>query len=84
MPECTHIDMIKSVTPAALGCVDCLKTGDTWVHLRLCLTCGYVGCCDQSKNKHARKHWHAAGHPIIQSLERGEDWRWCFIDEVEV
>jgi uncharacterized UBP type Zn finger protein len=84
MTECTHLDMIKSVTPAARGCVDCLKTGDTWVHLRLCLTCGYVGCCDQSKNKHARKHWHAAGHPIIQSLERGEDWRWCFIDEVEV
>ena len=84
MTECTHLDMIKPVTPAARGCVDCLKTGDTWVHLRLCLTCGYVGCCDQSKNKHARAHWHAAGHPIIQSLERGEDWRWCFIDELDV
>jgi uncharacterized UBP type Zn finger protein len=76
--------MIKLVTPAARGCVDCLKIGDTWVHLRLCLTCGYVGCCDQSKNKHARKHWQAAGHPLIQSLERGEDWRWCFVDEVDV
>jgi uncharacterized UBP type Zn finger protein len=84
MAECTHLDMINVVTPEARGCVDCLKTGDTWVHLRLCLTCGYVGCCDQSKNKHARKHWHASGHPIIQSLERGEDWRWCFIDEIDV
>ena len=84
MAECTLLDMLQIVTPAARGCVDCLKAGDTWVHLRLCLTCGYVGCCDQSKNKHARKHWHAASHPIIQSLERGEDWRWCFIDEVDV
>jgi uncharacterized UBP type Zn finger protein len=64
--------------------VDCLKTGDRWVHLRLCLTCGYVGCYDQSKNKHARAHFHASGHPIIKSLERGEDWRWCFLDEIDV
>ena len=84
MAECTHRNMIKDVTPAARGCVDCLKTGDSWVHLRVCLTCGYVGCCDNSKNQHARKHWHAADHPIIQSMERGEDWRWCFIDEVDV
>ena len=84
MAECTHLDMIKVVTPSARGCEECLKTGDTWVHLRLCLTCGHVGCCDASKNKHARKHWAAAGHPLIQSLERGEDWRWCFIDEVDL
>jgi uncharacterized UBP type Zn finger protein len=84
MAECTHLDLIQNVTPAARGCVDCLKTGDRWVHLRLCLTCGYVGCCDQSKNKHARAHFHASGHPIVKSLERGEDWRWCFIDEIDV
>jgi uncharacterized UBP type Zn finger protein len=84
MAECTHLDLLKNVTPVARGCVDCLKTGDRWVHLRVCLTCGYVGCCDQSKNKHARQHWHAEGHPLIQSLERGEDWRWCFVDEVDV
>jgi uncharacterized UBP type Zn finger protein len=84
MAECTHLDLIQNVTPAARGCVDCLKTGDRWVHLRLCLTCGYVGCCDQSKNKHARAHFHASGHPIIKSLERGEDWRWCFLDEIDV
>lgn len=84
MTACTHLDQIKPVTPAARGCVDCLKTGDRWVHLRLCLTCGYVGCCDQSKNKHARAHYHASHHSIIQSLERGEDWRWCFVDQVDV
>ena len=84
MAECTHLDQLKNVTPVARGCLDCLKTGDQWVHLRVCLTCGYVGCCDQSKNKHARAHYHASHHPIIQSLERGEDWRWCFVDQVDV
>lgn len=80
-PECTHLDQIHEVRPSANGCEDCLKIGDGWVHLRICLTCGHVGCCDQSKNKHARRHFHATEHPIIQSLERGEDWAWCFIDE---
>ena len=83
--RCPHLSMIRPVvarTPQ--GCEECLRTGSRWVHLRLCLTCGYVGCCDQSKNKHARKHWRGSGHPIIQSLERGEDWRWCFIDEIDV
>jgi uncharacterized UBP type Zn finger protein len=83
-PVCTHLDTIRQVTPSAQGCEDCLKTGDSWVHLRLCLECGHVGCCDNSKNKHATKHFHATGHPIIQSFEPGEDWRWCYIDEMVV
>jgi uncharacterized UBP type Zn finger protein len=80
MQRCTHLDQIYDVRPTAQGCEECLQMGDTWVHLRECLTCGHVGCCDNSKNKHARKHFHAAGHPIIRSFERGETWRWCYID----
>ena len=70
--------------PSAQGCEDCLKTGDTWVHLRECQICGHVGCCDSSKNTHATKHFHATQHPIIQSFQPGEDWRWCYVDEVYV
>ena len=80
---CTHLDMIHEVQPSGRGCVECVKTGQRWVHLRLCLTCGHVGCCDQSPGKHATKHFHAEGHPIIQSFEPGEDWRWCYIDQVD-
>lgn len=81
--SCTHLDQINDVTPSTLdGCEDCLKIGDTWVHLRLCLTCGHVGCCDNSKNKHATAHYHSVGHPIVRSFEPGEDWRWCYVDEV--
>ena len=58
--------------------------GDSWVHLRLCMTCGHVGCCDSSKNKHATKHFHQTQHPIMRSIERGEDWGWCYIDDVEL
>jgi len=58
--------------------------GDSWVHLRLCLTCGHVGCCDSSKNQHATKHFHATTHPIMRSLEPGEDWGWCYVDEIEL
>lgn len=79
---CTHLDQIRDVGPNTRGCEECLKTGDTWMHLRLCLICGHVGCCDQSKGKHATKHFHATQHPLIRSLERGEDWMWCFADEV--
>jgi hypothetical protein len=80
---CTHLDQIRDVTPKTPnGCEECLRIGDTWVHLRLCLICGHVGCCDSSKNKHATKHFHATDHPIIQSFEPGEDWLWCFVDEV--
>jgi uncharacterized UBP type Zn finger protein len=80
-PMCLHLDQIRDVTPSATGCEECLAIGDTWVHLRLCLTCGHVGCCDNSKNRHASKHFRATQHPIVRSFERGETWRWCYIDE---
>ena len=79
---CTHLDIIRDVKPSARGCEECLKIGSPWVHLRLCRTCGHVGCCDESKNKHATKHYHAVKHPIITSLEPGESWSWCYVDEV--
>lgn len=79
---CTHIAQIQDVVPSAEGCEDCLVIGDEWVHLRLCLTCGYVGCCDDSKNKHATHHHHKSGHPMIVSYEEGENWLWCYVDEV--
>jgi len=84
MPECTHADQIQDVQPQTQGCEECLKMGDRWVHLRLCLTCGHVGCCDSSKNKHATKHLQRTKHPIMRSLEPGESWGWCFVDEVEL
>jgi uncharacterized UBP type Zn finger protein len=80
--ECTHLDQVKEVTPSANGCEDCLRIGDTWLHLRLCMTCGHVGCCDSSLNKHATKHFHATAHPIIKSFQPGERWGWCYVDEV--
>jgi len=76
-----HLDQIRGVTPSASSCEECLEIGHAWVELRICMTCGHVGCCDSSRNKHARKHSHATGHPIIKSLEKGEDWAWCYIDE---
>jgi uncharacterized UBP type Zn finger protein len=79
---CTHLDMVRPVEPSAQGCEDCLRIGDTWVHLRECLTCGHVGCCDDSKNRHATAHWHADDHPLIRSFEPGEHWAWCYVDEV--
>lgn len=79
--KCTHLDQIRPVTPSASGCEDCLKIGDDWVHLRLCMTCGHVGCCDNSKNKHATKHFHSTDHSIIRSFERGETWGYCYKDE---
>ncbi len=83
-PQCTHLDQIREVTPSAEGCEDCLKIGGRWVHLRLCLTCGHVGCCDSSPHRHARAHYHSSQHPIIQSIEPGENWRWCYVHEAEV
>jgi uncharacterized UBP type Zn finger protein len=71
---------IKEVNPGTKGCEECMKIGDTWVHLRICLTCGHVGCCDQSKNKHATKHFKETKHPIIQSFQPGEKWKYCYID----
>jgi len=84
MPKCVHVKEINDVKPNTNGCEECLKTGDSWVHLRLCLTCGHVGCCDSSKNKHATKHFHRLHHPIVQSIEPGEDWMWCYADQDEV
>lgn len=84
--HCTHLQQtnedISPKTPN--GCEECLKTGDTWVHLRLCLTCGHVGCCDNSKNKHATKHFQTTNHPVIKSFESGEKWKWCYIDEIMI
>ncbi|MEM8556999.1 MAG: cation:proton antiporter [Bacteroidota bacterium] len=80
--KCAHLHQIRPVQPSAHGCEDCLKTGDWWVHLRICMVCGYVGCCDSSPNQHARKHYEATGHAIIRSLEPGETWGWCYEDEV--
>jgi uncharacterized UBP type Zn finger protein len=79
---CTHLDQVVDVVPSSEGCEDCLAVGDTWVHLRLCMTCGKVGCCDSSKNRHASAHSRTAGHPIIRSLQPGETWWWCFVDEL--
>jgi uncharacterized UBP type Zn finger protein len=79
-----HLSYIRDVVPSADGCEDCLKIGGEWEQLRLCLTCGHVGCCDSSPNKHATKHFRGTGHPIIQSFEPGENWRWCYVDETEV
>jgi len=81
-PVCTHLSTIHKVKPSANGCEDCLKIGDEWVHLRLCMTCGHVGCCDESKNKHATKHFRTTQHPIVRSFEPGERWFWCYVDEV--
>lgn len=83
---CEHMNDIdltkKPVTPE--GCQECLATGDTWVHLRYCRTCGHIGCCDQSKNKHAAAHYAATEHPIMQSFERGEKWGWCYVDNMMI
>jgi uncharacterized UBP type Zn finger protein len=79
---CAHLDQIQDVKPRTQGCEECLQLVDTLVHLRMCLICGHVGCCDSSKNKHATQHFHATGHPLIRSLERGENWMWCYVDRV--
>ena len=82
--SCTHLDEIqvtKLPDPIA-GCEECLKIGGTWVHLRMCEICGKIGCCDNSPNKHATAHFHATSHPIIRSAEPGEEWSWCYVDEI--
>jgi uncharacterized UBP type Zn finger protein len=81
---CTHLDTIRvtALPESVPGCEDCLRIGGTWVHLRLCLTCGHVGCCDSSPNRHATAHARSSEHPIIRSLESGEDWCWCYEDEI--
>ena len=82
--RCTHLDQVMDVQPGGEGCAECLAAGARWFHLRMCATCGHVGCCDQSPGQHATKHFHATTHPIIQSFEPGEDWWWCYVDEVDL
>jgi uncharacterized UBP type Zn finger protein len=84
-PGCSHLNQIRSVTPRTPeGCEECLKIGSDWVHLRLCLECGHVGCCDQSPHKHATKHFHRTRHPIMRSFEPGETWGWCYVDKIQL
>ena len=82
MAKCDHLKQVNfEVRPTGDVCQGCVEAGQRWVELRQCLVCGHVGCCDSSPNRHARAHFHATHHPVIQSAERGEDWRWCYIDE---
>jgi len=80
--DCAHFHEVTQREGNTDGCEECLKSGDSWVHLRVCLVCGHVGCCDDSKNKHATRHFHATGHPVIRSDEPGETWGWCYVDRV--
>jgi hypothetical protein len=86
--SCHHFDHLKPVPSSsasyAKGCPACIAMGDSWVHLRECLICGHVGCCDSSKNKHATKHFHTSKHPVMRSVEPGEAWGWCYVDEIMV
>jgi CPA1 family monovalent cation:H+ antiporter len=81
---CEHLRVACEYPPplTPTGCEECLRDGSTWVHLRLCMTCGHVGCCDSSVEKHATRHFEETGHPVMRSFEPGEAWRWCFVDEV--
>ncbi len=83
MPECTHLDHVKitELPESVDGCEDCLREGTQWVHLRLCLECGHVGCCDNSPERHATRHFQSSEHPIIRSIEPGEEWSWCYVDD---
>jgi uncharacterized UBP type Zn finger protein len=81
--QCTHMDQVDwNVQPSAQGCEECLQLGDKWIHLRECLSCGHIGCCDSSRNKHATRHFKQTHHPIIKSFEPGENWLWCYEDEL--
>lgn len=82
--NCTHKSSIRKVVPQSLGCEECLKTGQAWLHLRICRTCGHVGCCDQSPGRHATGHFHASAHPIIEGYDPPEGWGWCYVDETVV
>jgi len=84
MPTCTHVDQVQLLSPRepVEGCAECLATGGRWVHLRMCQICGHVGCCDNSPGRHATAHHAQTGHPIMRSVEPGEDWSWCYEDEL--
>jgi uncharacterized UBP type Zn finger protein len=79
---CTHMDAIDNVATSGTGCVECLATGGRWVHLRRCTSCGHIGCCDSSPNRHATAHFHSTTHPLVQSFEPGEDWYFCYVDDL--
>jgi len=83
-PTCAHLDSVQrlDLPPDVAGCEECLKLGMSWVHLRMCQSCGHIGCCDNSPGKHATAHFQETAHPIIRSAEPGEDWSWCYVDEV--
>ena len=81
---CPHVTALKPVPARTQGCEECLKLGSSWVHLRLCLTCGHVGCCDSSPNGHATKHFAHTTHPVIASFEPGERWAWCYVDQIDL
>src|SRR3982751_88885 len=85
MSTCTHIDQIQvtELPEAVDGCEDCLAAGTEWLHLRLCLGCGHVGCCDSSPGRHATGHFRQTGHPVMASFEPGERWAWCYVDETQ-
>jgi uncharacterized UBP type Zn finger protein len=78
---CTHLDQVRDVAPGAEGCEECLAAGGRWVHLRMCMSCGHIGCCDSSPGRHATAHHRGSAHPLIRSFEPGEDWWWCYADE---
>lgn len=84
MAKCEHLasDIPEAPPSGAEGCEECLKLGGRWVHLRKCTACGHIGCCDSSPGRHATAHYHATAHPVIRSFEPGEEWRWCYVDEV--
>ena len=82
--SCQHVARVTPVPPTTQGCEECLKSGGRWVHLRLCLTCGHVGCCDSSPNRHASRHFHDTRHAVMASFEPDERWAWCFVDDAAV
>ena len=82
MSTCTHLGTITDAAPSGDGCKECLEIGGRWVHLRRCTSCGHIGCCDSSPNKHATAHFHTVSHPVVQSFEPGENWYWCYSDDL--
>ncbi len=83
--SCHHLAEVQPVAPhTTAGCEECLKLGTPWVHLRLCLSCGHVGCCDSSPGRHATRHFHHTNHPVMASFEPGERWAWCYVDQTEL
>jgi uncharacterized UBP type Zn finger protein len=82
--SCEHVATLHLAAPRTKGCEECLKMGSRWVHLRYCLECGHIGCCDSSPNRHATAHFRETGHPIIASFEPDERWAWCYVDKAEL